>query len=70
MFTKAHTTHQPQKAPAVHLPARREWHSLPGEFFRSEEIYQRELAHIWQSAWLFACPECEIAKPGRTTTAL
>jgi Rieske 2Fe-2S family protein len=50
--------------PLDNMPARQDWHGLPGEFFRSEEVYQAELERIWRAAWLFACPSCEVPQAG------
>ena len=45
-------------------PARKDWHGLPGEFFRSDEIYHLELERIWRQAWLYAAATCELPEPG------
>jgi Rieske 2Fe-2S family protein len=52
----------------VPSPARPAWRGLPGEWYRSEDIYQRELARIWHRAWVFACAECEVGAPGEYVT--
>jgi Rieske 2Fe-2S family protein len=38
--------------------------SLPREFFLDEDIYRRDLDHVWRKGWLFAGHSCEIPKPG------
>ena len=38
--------------------------SLPGEFYRDEQIYRLDLERIWRTGWLFAGHACEIRKPG------
>ena len=48
----------------VNLPPRAPWHSLAGEYYRDERLYQTELASIWRRAWLFAAPACELREPG------
>ncbi len=40
------------------------WEGLPGAYYDREDIYRREVENIWQAAWLFACPACEIPVPG------
>jgi Rieske 2Fe-2S family protein len=46
------------------LPGRLSWHALPGEYYRSQAIYQKELARIWSRGWLFIAPVCELPKSG------
>lgn len=48
--------------------ARREWHGLPGEFYRSDAVYAAELDRVWRAAWLFAVPACEVPEPGDFAT--
>jgi len=46
------------------LAACRPGWSLPGEFYRDDEIYQLDIARIWRTDWLFAGHTCEIPRPG------
>lgn len=41
-----------------------EWHSLPGGFFHSADIYEADLDRIWRRGWLFAGHDCQIPAPG------
>jgi len=38
--------------------------SLPGEFYRDEQIYHFDVERVWRSGWLFAGHSCEIPNPG------
>lgn len=53
---------------ADELPARRDWHGLPGDYYHSEAAYAAELARIWHAGWLFAVPACEVGRPGDFVT--
>lgn len=46
------------------LPERPAWRSLPREYYGNAAVYQQELAQIWNRAWLFICPACELPNPG------
>src|SRR5262245_33715090 len=46
------------------IATRREGHSLPGEFYKDEEVYRADLHGIWRRFWLFAGHSCQIPKPG------
>src|SRR2546423_4729010 len=38
--------------------------SLPGEFYRDEQIYHCDVECVWRAGWLFAGHSCEIPNPG------
>jgi glycine betaine catabolism A len=46
------------------IDTRRPGWSLPGRFFSDETIYQRDLACVWRTGWLFAGHTCEIPRTG------
>jgi Rieske 2Fe-2S family protein len=52
----------------VHLDAlfatRRDGHGMPRGLYRSQALYDAEIARIWHGGWLFAGFACEIAQPG------
>ena len=37
---------------------------MPGEFYRDDAVYRRDIERVWRTGWLFAGHSCEIAKPG------
>jgi hypothetical protein len=39
-------------------------HTLPGEYFTSEEIFHAERERIFQSSWLLAGHVSQLASPG------
>ena len=46
------------------LPTREDWHGLARDYYRSDELFENELQHIWRAAWLFACATCELPRAG------
>ena len=46
------------------LSTRREFFSLPQEFYTDPEVYQMDLEAIFHKRWIFAGAECEIPIPG------
>jgi len=48
---------------ALITSARPGW-SLPGEFYRDDDIYRQDLKSVWRSGWLFAGHTCEIPRVG------
>jgi Rieske 2Fe-2S family protein len=39
-------------------------HSLLGQFYWDDEVYQLDCQTVWRTGWLFAGHSCEISKPG------
>ena len=50
------------------LSTRREFFSLPQEFYTDPEVYQMDLEAIFHKRWIFAGAECEIPIPGEYFT--
>lgn len=46
------------------IATRREGWSLPGAFYREEEIFRAEVERIWRRQWLFAGHTCQVAAAG------
>lgn len=49
---------------AALLAERRTGFSLPQPFYVDEELFEADLAAVFETEWLFACNVCEIPKPG------
>ena len=46
------------------LAQRRSGYSLPQPFYVDADLYEADLAAVFETEWLFACNACEIPKPG------
>lgn len=50
------------------IDSHREGCSLAGELYSDEDVYEFEIARIWQRGWLFVAHDCEIPEPGDYVT--
>ena len=46
------------------LASRRDGYGMPRALYKTEALYEQELARIWHAGWLFAGFTCEIPNPG------
>lgn len=49
---------------AALLAERRRGFSLPQAFYVADEVFEADLAAVFETEWLFACNACEIPHPG------
>ncbi|MGB3280096.1 MAG: aromatic ring-hydroxylating dioxygenase subunit alpha [Pseudorhodobacter sp.] len=50
------------------LMTRRPWHSLPRAFYNDPDLFEADLANIWQDSWIFAAAAAEMPKAGSYIT--
>ena len=55
-------------APSLTPGYRRPGHSLPGHLYTSREAYEKDLAAVFGTSWLFVANEAEIPEPGDFVT--
>lgn len=46
------------------ISTRNDGWSLPGDFYRDDEVYQTEIDAIWRRQWIFAGHDCQIPHVG------
>ena len=55
--------HSPEQLQAL-ISSRRDGWSLPGEFYREDDVYRAEMEAIWRRQWLFVGHACQVPGPG------
>jgi Rieske 2Fe-2S family protein len=60
--------HRPSLATLAMIGARKPGYGLPGLFYTAPEIYEMDLALIFEREWIFVGATCEVPKPGTFMT--